>query len=88
MTFHASYFIAVYLSIVVKEEREEKAGEERILRKNISATVPCAVYDFLQRFLSRIIKLHFYGWKSIGKISFSATSMAVELFLCIENYGK
>lgn len=82
-------FIAVYLSIVVKEEREAgRRGEERILRKNISATVPCAVYDFLQRFLSRIIKLHFYGWKSIGKISFSATSMAAELFLCIENYGK
>lgn len=32
-----------------------------------------------------IIKLHFYGWKSIGKDSFSRR----KLFACIErNYGK
>lgn len=60
-------FIAVYLSNVVKKNKRNSNEE-----KNISTMVPCAVYDFSETSLlsekkNQIIKLHFYGLKSIGK---------------------
>lgn len=79
-------FIAVYLSIVVKAERRGKAGEER---KTFQQRFHVQFMIFFNDFFLELLSCIFMDGNQLARLlSRRRASVAVELFLCIENYRK